>query len=203
MIIIDKLSLIISTWVFYMTTLSAQTNSTSEVLTHKNPVTLREITKNMVDLLIKITPEKPLTLQLSKPFQNDSNGRTLLQLACFYDYQEVAVMLLNCPDCLNYINVRDNNSESALDIACKKGYYYFAFLLMEKGAIVNKIAYEIIGRFLIQLEEEMEKLIGTVSGRQANFLLPKIRHDVTQQFVYLRNMRSDLLRVFKKAKKFI
>lgn len=178
-----------------MTTLT-QTNSNPDV-------TLQEITKNILDLLIKVTPEKTLTLQLSKPFQNDSDGRTLLQLACFYDYEEVVSMLLNREDCLSYINARDNNRESALDIACKKGYYYFAFLLMEKGAVVNKIAHEIIEKFLIQLEEEMEKLIGVVSGRQATFLLPKIRHDVTQQFIYLRNMRSDVLRVFKKAKKFV
>ena len=166
-------------------------------------VTLQQITKNILDLLIKVTPEKNLTLQLSKPFQNDSNGRTLLQLACFYNYEEVVNMLLNRPDRLNYINVRDNNNENALDIACKKGYYYFAFLLMEKGAIVNKIAHGIIEKFLIQLEEEMEKLIGVVSGRQANFLLPKIRHDTTQQFVYLRNIRANILRVLKTAKKFI
>lgn len=169
----------------------------------KPDVTLQEITKNILDLLIKVTPEKNLTLQLSKPFQNDPDGRTILQLACFYNYEEVVNMLLNRPDCLSYINVRDNNSESALDIACKKGYYYFAFLLMEKGAVVNKIAHEIIEKFLIQVEEEMEKLIEIISGRRAIFLLPKIRHDTTQQFVYLRNMRSDVLRVFKKAKKFI
>lgn len=185
-----------------MQTSSSCSDFTGNIVVNKN-ITLQEITKNILDLLIKVTPEKTLTLQLSKPFQNDSNGRTLLQLACFYDYEEVVTMLLNRPDCLNYINARDNNNENALDIACKKGYYYFAFLLMEKGAIVNKIAHEIIERFLIQLEEEMEKLIGVVSGRQANFLLPKIRHDTTQQFVHLRNMRCDILRVFKKAKKFI
>lgn len=172
---------------------------TSNIVVNKN-VTLQQITKNMLDLLIKVTSEKELTSQLSKPFQKDPNGRTLLQLACFHDYEEVVNMLLNRENYLNYINARDNNSESALDISCKKGYYYFAFLLMEKGAVLSEISHEIIKNFLVHLEEEMEKLIGIVSSRRSNFLYPKIRHDVSQQFVYLRNIRSDILRAFKKAK---
>lgn len=164
-------------------------------------ITLREITKNIVDLLIKAIPEKELTLQLTKPFQKDENSRTLLQIASFYGYDEVVTMLINRRDYRAYINLLDNNNESALDIACKRGNNHTAFLLMQKGAIVRMISYEIIQQWIREIDQEMEKTLTLVTGKQANLLLPSVRYGISQRYVYLKNMRDDIYRSFKKAEK--
>lgn len=163
-----------------------------------NNAILEEITKNIIDLLIKVTPREKLSFQLSKP---DLNGRTLLQLACFHNYEEIVVTLLEHINDPIHINLLNFDNESALDIACKKGYYYFAFLLMEKGANLSIKAIHTIKSFLIYLEEEMENLLNIVFVKESILLPPNIRYGLSQQYVHLRNIHSDISRAFKKAVK--
>ena len=134
------------------------------------------VVRNIADLYLKIMPKDRVDRELSNPHQQHPLGMTWLHVVCNEGFQDTVHLFIDREGSEKYINTPDYAGNTSISLACKQGYYYIVMILMEKGAVVDKLTHSSVLTFLSEMKYTLANMRWELNTAATPYYKKKILH---------------------------